>query len=244
MSAIPCVNRKEYKVPNTLLDFGDLVVTNEGRGSFFLDAACVNENHVEDKEEKCPNEKIQMEPVSEVGPSNLILSTAVPNKTDLMPLSLSQIDTSVLQQLPEELRVDILKLLPAHQTPECASDVPLDPLCKSKQSLSLKRPDNQIAVSNEELWVGNPPKWVDKFKDSNCWILKILAEMYYRSGSTGRLSSILQCSLSESKLIVDASNDGWDNAMSCLCDLLKQYIALIIETDIEEIYFCFRLLRR
>ena len=36
-----------------------------------------------------------------------LFSIEVPNKTDLMPLSISQVDTSVLEQLPEELRVDI-----------------------------------------------------------------------------------------------------------------------------------------
>ena len=164
-----------------------------------------------------------------------------------MPSSLSQVDISVLQQLPEELRVDILEVLPAHRRPECTSDAALGPTSKSEESPCLKCPDNRLgsmnSVSRNELWVGNPPEWVEKFKDSNCSILKFLADMYYRSGSRGRLSSILQCTLSESELHSDASNDGWDDAIGCLCDLLKQYIKLQIETDIEEIYVCFRLLR-
>ncbi|CAL5358073.1 unnamed protein product [Camellia sinensis] len=223
------------------------VAINEGKGPFWLDPACVNESPVEDKEENCPVENNQGEPASE-GPSNSVFFTSVPNKIDLMPSSLSQVDISVLQQLPEELRVDILEVLPAHRRPECTSDAALGPTSKSEESPCLKCPENRLgsmnSVSRNELWVGNPPEWVEKFKDSNCSILKFLADMYYRSGSRGRLSSILQCTLSESELHSDASNDGWDDAIGCLCDLLKQYIKLQIETDIEEIYVCFRLLRR
>ncbi|CAL5438082.1 unnamed protein product [Camellia sinensis] len=223
------------------------VAINEGKGPFWLDPACVNESPVEDKEENCPVENNQGEPASE-GPSNSVLFTSVPNKIDLMPSSLSQVDISVLQQLPEELRVDILEVLPAHRRPECTSDAALGPTSKSEESPCLKCPENRLgsmnSVSRIELWVGNPPEWVEKFKDSNSSILKFLADMYYRSGSRGRLSSILQCTLSESELHSDASNDGWDDAIGCLCDLLKQYIKLQIETDIEEIYVCFRLLRR
>ncbi|KAG5548405.1 hypothetical protein RHGRI_013931 [Rhododendron griersonianum] len=153
------------------------VPPKEGSGTFYHHPACVNENRVVDKEEKYPLEKIQP------GPSNMGISTEVSNKLDVMPSSLSQVDTSVLQQLPEELRVDILQLLPAHRQPECIR------------------------------------------------------------GSTGRLSSILQCTLSESQPLVDASNDGWDDAIRCLCDLLKQYIKLRVETDIEEIYVSFVFLK-
>ena len=108
----------------------------------------------------------------------------------------------------------------------------------------MKCHENQTTRSRKELWVENPPVWVGKFKDSNCWILKILADMYYRSGSMGLLSAILQCTLSEFQLFMDASNDGWDDAISCLSDLLEQYIKLMIETDIEDIYVCFHLFRR
>ncbi|KAG5548212.1 hypothetical protein RHGRI_013793 [Rhododendron griersonianum] len=164
------------------------VPLKEGSGTFYHHPACVNENRVVDKEEKYPLDKIQP------GPSNMGISTEVSNKLDLMPSSLSQVDTSVLQQLPEELRVDILQLLPAHRQPECVSDVILDPSSKSKELLGLKSPENQPSVSGKELWAGNPPEW--------------------------------------------------DDAIRCLCDLLKQYIKLRVETDIEEIYVSLRLLKR
>ncbi|KAI7992717.1 DNA repair protein REV1 [Camellia lanceoleosa] len=200
------------------------VAINEGKGPFWLDPACVNESPVEDKEENCPVEKNQGEPTSEAGPSNSVFFTSVPNKIDLMPSSLSQVDISVLHQLPKELRVDIFEVFPAHRRPECTSDAALGPTSKSEESPCLKcpekRPGSMNSVSRNELW------------------------LEIHQSSKGRLSSILQCTLSESELHSDASNDGWDDAIGCLCDLLRQYIRLQIETDIEEIYVCFRLLRR
>ncbi|RVW61433.1 DNA repair protein REV1 [Vitis vinifera] len=121
-------------------------------------------------------------------------------------------------------------------------------IANAQESLCFKHTENNSksvdSVLGNNLWIGNPPQWVDKFKVSNCLLLNILAEMYYRSGSTGCLSSILQCTLSKFLLPLDASSDGWDETISSLCDLLKQYIKIKIESDIEEIYVCFRLLKR
>ena len=166
-------------------------------------------------------------------------------KTDLMPSSLSQVDVTVLQQLPEELKADILELLPAHRRQNVSSNVLSEvPL----ESLGIKTTENHSgskdSVSDKNLWAGTPPQWVDKFKVSNCLILNILAEMYYESGSTGNLSPILQRAISVPKHQLDASQDRWDEATHILRELLKQYIKLKIEFDIEEIYVCFCLLKR
>ncbi|KAI8555392.1 hypothetical protein RHMOL_Rhmol05G0171100 [Rhododendron molle] len=148
------------------------VPPKEGSGTFYHHPACVNENRVVDKEEKYPLDKIQP------GPSNMGISTEVSNKLNVMPSSLSQVDTSVLQQLPEELRVNILQLLPAHRQPECVSDINLDPSSKSKELFGLKSPENQPSVSSEELWAGNPPKRVTMFKHSNYCIFWTVEDMY------------------------------------------------------------------
>lgn len=176
-------------------------------------------------------------------------STSVLEKSDLMPSSLSQVDISVLQQLPREMWVDILEQLPAHREPEHSPSGALDPLIANPQeSLLYEHAESYSksidSVSRDNLWIGNPPHWVDKFKVSNCFLLNNLAEMYYRSGSTGCLSSILQCTISKFPLALDASSGGWEETISSLCELLKQYIKKKIESDIEEIYVCFRLLRR
>ncbi|XP_059647846.1 DNA repair protein REV1 isoform X2 [Cornus florida] len=220
-------------------------VINEGKGPFPTHLASLSSIPVQNKDTV---EKIQSVPVSGAGSSNEDISTSLQDKFDLMPSSLSQVDVSVLQQLPEELRVDIFELLPPHRRPECSSDGALSSMLNPQESSYVKLAEKPMgsmsSLLSNDLWVGNPPKWVGYFRDSNFWIFNILAEMYYRAGSTGFLSSILQHTISESRVSLVASIDGWDDAVSCLCELLKQYIELKIETDIEEIYVCFRHLRR
>ncbi|KAM7479135.1 hypothetical protein LguiA_027348 [Lonicera macranthoides] len=194
--------------------------------------------------------KDQAAQVSGAKTSNPGNSASFPESIDLvMPSSLSQVDVSVLQQLPEEVKVDILELLPAHRIPECTPNaVSIPSTSYPKESLCVKQNDNpprlSDAIRSSDLWVGNPPRWVDEFEKSNYWILNIFAEMYYRSGSTAQLSYILLRTMSVSQLPVGASAEGWDEAINCFCELLKQYVKLKIETDIEEVYDCFCLLKR
>ncbi|WCJ17827.1 DNA-directed DNA polymerase [Euphorbia peplus] len=170
------------------------------------------------------------------------VQTIGPGNTNLMPLSLSQVDTSVLQQLPDELRADILGFLPAHRKQE--PNAPLAPREEAQESSTIAESSVEFVLVRD-LWKGNPPHWVHKFKISNCWILNTLSETYYKLGSAGTLSSILQPLISECLHYMDENDDGWDDeAANYLCELLKQYIELKIEFDIEEIYVCFRLLRR
>ncbi|GAV62320.1 LOW QUALITY PROTEIN: BRCT domain-containing protein/IMS domain-containing protein/IMS_C domain-containing protein [Cephalotus follicularis] len=171
------------------------------------------------------------------------------DKADLLPSSLSQVDTSVLQQLPVRVRSDILELLPTHRRQEFSSNAALGPLMENPQeSHSIETTENQFGsmdcILSNNLWFGNPPQWIDKFKISNILILQNIAEMYYKSGSTENLSPVLQCMISTSLQVLDASCDGWNDAVYNLCELLKQFIKLKIEVDIEEICVCFRLLRR
>lgn len=166
-----------------------------------------------------------------------------------MPSSLSQVDTTVLQQLPEELRVDIIEQLPAHRQQDFSINAALHSFGEHPPELLPNITSGNFWESTDSvlkcnLWIGNPPKWVDEFKESKYMILKILANMYYKSGCSGNLSSILRHTILESQHLLDVNFEGWDEALGCLCELLKQYIELKIELDIEEIYICFRLLRR
>ncbi|KAL8156172.1 DNA repair protein REV1 [Apium graveolens] len=166
---------------------------------------------------------------------------------DVMPYSLSQIDVSVLHQLPEEMRADILELLPAHRKHECVSDLGPAKSCSqqsfdSNNSKDLSGP--RESISSNDFWLGNPPTWVEDFKKSGFLVLSVFADSYYKSGSTGQLSSILQRAMSDFVPSLDSTPDCLDDAILCLCNLFKQYIKLKIETDIEEIYLCFRLLKR
>ncbi|XP_049351928.1 DNA repair protein REV1 isoform X1 [Solanum verrucosum] len=166
---------------------------------------------------------------------DVVIHAPVSGGISLMPSSLSQVDTSVFQELPEELRTDILELLPAHRNTEASLDASL--VCANNQNCSP-------SISSIDLWVGNPPEWIDIFKASNCQILCVLAEMYQRAGEKKQLSSVLQRTMSQIYILPDVGTDGWDEAVSCLCELIKQYLKLKISTDIEEVYICSCLLRR
>ncbi|GAB2219823.1 hypothetical protein Droror1_Dr00007460 [Drosera rotundifolia] len=164
-----------------------------------------------------------------------------PADCGLMPSSLSQVDVSVLQQLPKELREDIVDLLPAHRKTNYLSNTKKDSMEQPVVGATLDQSGVLELDSCDELWNGKPPRWIDKFKGSNCLMLKVLAEIYFRSGSTGKLSSILQCSISNSELQAMAADDDTVNS---LCKLVMQYIQLKLDADLEETYLCFRLLRR
>ncbi|KAK9163787.1 hypothetical protein Syun_004689 [Stephania yunnanensis] len=161
--------------------------------------------------------------------------------TDFMPSSLSQVDVSVLEQLPDDLKINILEVLPAHRMQDHCSD------CHAGSAHECAPGTGKLencAVSSSILWIGNPPVWVDNFDDCNHLILKLFAKMYYQSGSTGRLSSILQSALAALPHFLDASIDSEGEVISILCELLQQYVDLKIKSDLEELYISFRLLRR
>ncbi|PON58092.1 DNA repair protein, Rev [Trema orientale] len=185
---------------------------------------------------------------SEVGSHDLAIPKLDLEKTDVMPSSLSQIDTCVLQQLPEELRVDILEQLPAHRKPGLSLNSSSSPAKHLLESLNIIEGENNLestdSVSNYKLWVGNPPKWVDEFSESKCIVLNILAKMYYKSGSSGNLSSILRCAVLEFQHLPDTGYERWDEALNRFSEVVKQYVNLKIDSNIEEIYICFRLLQR
>ncbi|XP_059448274.1 DNA repair protein REV1 [Corylus avellana] len=215
---------------------------NEGQAVLLFDPVLHNEIPVEKKH---ISEEVPAVLVSGAESYSVAIPASCLEKTDLMPSSLSQVDVTVLQQLPEELKADILEVLPAHRRQDVSSNVLSEVPLESK---GIKTTENHSgskdSVLDNNLWAGTPPQWVDKFKVSNCLILNILAEMYYEAGSTGNLSPILQRAISVPKHQLDASQDGWDEAAHILRELLKQYIKLKIEFDIEEIYVCFCLLKR
>ncbi|KAF5174903.1 Dna polymerase iv [Thalictrum thalictroides] len=205
----------------------------------------VEETTSKNKGKQCRFQDYQSASTSAVGSLNLHTDPLSGDKYELMPTSLSQVDISILQQLPKELKVDILESLPAHRRSEC-SDSTLEkcPHDELKVENFKDQLEGAESIFGKSLWSGCPPEWVDKFEVSNNMMLKLIAEMYYKSGSTGFLSSILQSLISVLPLSLDASNDVDDNVISSLCDILRQYIDLKIKSDMEEIYICFLLLRR
>lgn len=187
------------------------------------------------------NQERQNLPNFGVSTATAVRSAVESGNIDLMPSSLSQVDTTVLQQLPEELRTDIIGALPAHRRSNCSPDsgrIPMEEWGTGDHS------GFSDAAEGKNLWVGNPPYWVHKFKSSNCLMLNILAETYMRSESAGALSSVLQCCLSGFQIFSGISEEEASEASNGLCELLRQYIQLKLAVDIEEIYVCFRLLKR
>ncbi|XP_071726230.1 DNA repair protein REV1-like isoform X2 [Rutidosis leptorrhynchoides] len=176
----------------------------------------------------------------------------------VMPSSLSQIDASVLEQLPEEIRDDILGglLVPAHttnlQTP------PPPPQRLNHVQVESEPMDDDDDSSSNHLWIGRPPEWVNKFKFSGSQILRFLSDTYNNSGLEKRgrstscdLSWVLLKAVSAPEISIggtttaeSSSSAHDDTIINFLCDLFKQYIQLKLESDLEEIHTCFRLLRR
>ncbi|KAL1317094.1 DNA repair protein REV1 isoform X3 [Arachis ipaensis] len=166
-------------------------------------------------------------------------------RDDLLPSSLSQIDASVLQQIPEDLKAVILEHLPAHRAQDFCSTPAICPGRINQDSVGVDTskncPGTVNHALNDSLWAGNLPSWMDKFKDSSC--LRKLGEIYHRSGFNSQLSSVLPQFLSEFHHL-DLTQEIYDETVNIMCELLKQYVKVKIERDIEEIYICFRLLKR
>ncbi|CAA7014851.1 unnamed protein product [Microthlaspi erraticum] len=168
--------------------------------------------------------------------------------TDWMPSSLSQVDVSVLQELPEELRTDVLGAFPDHRRrqQQSSSDAPMESCKKQDEKpIDIKAAENEIGFSSSSLWFENPPLWTENFKASGNCTLEKFSEIYFKvAQSRPTLSSVLQYAISEVSSFRDASVNDLEKAVYDVCELLKQYIKLKVEGDIEEIYLCFRLLKR
>ncbi|KAL0915234.1 hypothetical protein M5K25_015637 [Dendrobium thyrsiflorum] len=98
--------------------------------------------------------------------------------------------------------------------------------------------------SKINLWSGNPPKWIEKFEVSNCLILNLIAQLYTKFGTGGLLSPILQSLFSLYPVILGSGCEVPAESNFDLCELLLQYIDHKIDSDIEELYVCCRLLER
>ncbi|CAH8333638.1 unnamed protein product [Eruca vesicaria subsp. sativa] len=166
--------------------------------------------------------------------------------TDLMPLSLSQVDVSVLQELPEELRADVLGAFPTHRRQQSSSNAPME-TCKKqdKEPTDINDAENDIGFSSSSLWFGNPPLWVENFQISGNCTLEKFSKIYYKVAQPRpMLSTVLQRAMSEVWSSGDASANDLEKTVHDVCEFLKEYIKIKVEGDIEEIYLCFRLLKR
>ncbi|GJN39191.1 hypothetical protein PR202_gb28293 [Eleusine coracana subsp. coracana] len=173
--------------------------------------------------------------------SELVLKTAKSGtQLDLMPDSLSQADITVLQELPEDVRADLFNVLPLHR--------PGDPTSSASDVCEKKVPNDNGADDPKGPTIilpsGSCQQWIQQFRVSSCLILNVIAEQHTDSSSSQPLSSILEPLASFAQLCPSSGTEEWNEALSCLSELLTQYIQLKVETDIEELYKCFCLLKR
>ncbi|KAF8687427.1 hypothetical protein HU200_043119 [Digitaria exilis] len=177
-------------------------------------------------------------------------TTKCVTQLDLMPGSLSQADFTVLQELPEDVKADLFSALPLHRSE--------DPKCSTSKVSEMKSPNvggaenrslnDGRADDPEDPRIFHPPgssqKWIEQFRVSSSLILNVIAEQHTDSGCSQRLSSALEPVASFLPLCPNSGSEEWKEAFSCLSRILRQYIQLKVETDIEELYKCFCLLKR
>ncbi|CAL9073979.1 unnamed protein product [Musa textilis] len=184
--------------------------------------------------------QIQLSTISRPRRDDLHINTCADNHLDIVPQSLSQLDFSVLHELPEELKIGILETLPPHR----ASSFPGNGSGSTRKKFPCDIKDESSEKLEIFLWEGTPPSWVEKFQHSNCLLLNIIATQYSRSDMNGLLSLTLQSLSPILSTFTDLSAMESDELISSLFELFKQYIELKVKSDIEELYVCFRILRR
>ncbi|KAJ4798862.1 DNA repair protein REV1 [Rhynchospora pubera] len=163
-----------------------------------------NSESVERKDCRQQDQEISTRMQRVLEPSEASCSKSNYCKSDLMPGSLSQVDFSILENLPDEVRTDILKQLPPHRVENQFSE-------SSKSNLSL----------------GSHSKGFEMLRVQNCLLSEFLL-----SNATFLTPNI------------NPSSEEWDAIVVNSCEFMKEYIRQKIESDIEELYNCFRLLKR
>lgn len=184
--------------------------------------------------------QIQLSTISSPRRDDLHINTCADNHPDIVPQSLSQLDFSVLHELPEELKIGILEALPPHR----AASFPGNGSGSTRKKFPCDIKDENSEKLDIFLWEGTPPSWVEKFQHSSCLLLNIIATQYSRSDMNGLLSLTLQSLSHILSTFTDLSAMESDELISSLFELFKQYIELKVKSDIEELYVCFRILRR
>ncbi|CAM0909582.1 unnamed protein product [Alopecurus aequalis] len=150
---------------------------------------------------------------------------------DFMPNSLSQADFAVLQELPEDVKADLFNALPLHRS--------RDPTCSTSNVTETKSPNDGGTDDPKHPSI----EWAEQFKDSSSLVLNAIAEQHVDSSSRP-LSSILERFASILPLCPNSGSEEWNDTLSCLSELLTEYIHLKVDSDIEELHKCFLLLKR
>lgn len=238
--ALPAVIRKSVPADAKLQGYRD-----------HRDSMHLEEEHTKGKSDKQLSEA---KPANNASCSRVSASIEKTTKSvtqlDLMPDSLSQADLTVLQELPEDVKADLFSALPLHRSG--------DPACSTSNVSESKSP-NVVRAENRSsndggtddlktprsfLPPGSSQKWIEQFRVSSCLILNVIAEQHTDSSCQRPLSSVLEPVASFLPLCPNPGSEEWNETHSCLSELLRHYIQLKVEYDIEELYKCFCLLKR
>ncbi|KAJ1260544.1 hypothetical protein BS78_10G240600 [Paspalum vaginatum] len=181
--------------------------------------------------------------------SELLEKTASVTQLDLMPDSLSQADLTVLQELPEDVKADLLNTLPLHRSGGSTCSTSNVSESKSPNVGAENRSNDDGGADDPKdprifLPPGSSQKWIQQFRVSSCLILNVIAEQHTDSRCRQPLSSALEPIASFLPLCPNSGSEEWNETLSGLSILLRQYIQLKVESDIEELYKCFCLLKR
>ncbi|KAI5064723.1 hypothetical protein GOP47_0019418 [Adiantum capillus-veneris] len=173
----------------------------------------------------------------------------------IAPLSLSQVDMATLEELPFELRKDILRSLPPHRCSN-SSEVELLGVPEQPQSiLPLAKISNPASISKDVLqldglWCGDPPKWVLQFETmegAGTDALHLLSKAFFDCGCPKQFSCILLHAMCFHKFIVynGVKQDSKDSvAFRCCLELFKQYLLPQVSGNLEEVFTVVRVLKR
>ena len=169
-----------------------------------------------------------------------LVDTSSVTRLDFMPNSLSQLDFKVLQELPEDVKADLFNVLPLHRS--------RDPTCSTSIVTENKSPNDGGTDDAKHRVISHLPgssrKWAEQFKVSSSVILNAIAEQHTDSISNQPLSSILEPIASLLPMCPNSGSEEWNDTLSCLSQLFTEYIHLKVDSDIEELYKCFLLLKR
>jgi DNA repair protein REV1 len=142
----------------------------------------------------------------ELEPSKASHSKSNYSNSDMMPSSLSQIDTSILENLPDEVRADIFKSLPPH------------------------RVENQLPESSRSsVLSGSYSKWCEMLRVQNCSLSEcLLSSASFRflnldPGSKERDAVVLHLCEFMKEYINQKVEVDLEELYNCFC-LLKRYI--------------------
>ncbi|XBI02494.1 hypothetical protein VPH35_131028 [Triticum aestivum] len=154
--------------------------------------------------------------------ANELIDTESVTRLDFVPNSLSQADFTILQELPEDVKADLFNVLPLHRSIDPTRHTSNVTENKSLKNGGTDDPKNPVIC----VLPGSSEKWAEQFRVSSSLLLKAIAEQHANSISSQPLSSILEHAAS----------------LLPLCPP-SVYIHLKVDSDIEELYKCFLLLK-